>query len=122
MANSPSKRSSRIFPAAPAASLDDAAKLTTSYQPIVGLGSAKTSQLNVVATFAAETDTVIIQIEKNGVTQNLTYSYSDFYAPYNFVAGDYRLVADVRGYGITAARIGLSSTATVLHADLSAVC
>ena len=117
-------RSSGIFPSGSAGTDDDASKLTTSFQPIVGLGSAKTAQLNCVATFAADTDTVIIQVQKDGVTSNLTYSYSDFNVlnPYNFVAGDYRLTAYIRGFGITAARIGLSSTATVLHADFSAVC
>ena len=115
------KQSQGIFPNN-ASTDDDAGKLTTSFQPIVGLASAKTAQLNVVATFAADTDTVIIQTQKGGLTQNLTYGYSDFDAPFNFVAGSYRLVAYTRGYGITAARIGLSTTATVLHADFSATC
>lgn len=115
-------RSTSIFPNNAGAD-DAAAALTTSFQPIVGLGSAKTAQLNVVANFAADTDTVIIQVQKGGVTKNLTYGFSDFNVdnPYNFVAGDYRLVAYTRGSGITAARVGLSSTATVLFAGFSAV-
>ena len=38
------------------------------------------------------------------------------------LAGAYRLAAYVRGYGITKARVGLSSTATDIRADFSAVC
>ncbi|EAU74280.1 hypothetical protein [Synechococcus sp. RS9916] len=98
--------------------------MTTSFQPIVGLQSAKTAQINAVATFAADTDEVIIQVQKNGVTKNLTFGWNDFkdLNQTSFLSGEYRLVAYVRGYGITAARVGLSSTATNIRADFSAVC
>lgn len=117
---SPSAQSRGMFPNV-ASTDDDAGKLTTSFAPIVGLGSARTAQLNVVATFAAESDTVIIQVERNGNTVNLSYDYSDFDGPFSFLPGTYRLAAYTRGFGITAARIGLSSTATVEHADFSAI-
>ena len=104
---------------------DDAGLLTTSYQPIVGLGSAGTVQLNIVATLAADTDEVIVQVQKNGSTKNLTYGSDDFKGPAAgpaFVAGTYRTADYVRGHGITAVRVGLSSTATDIRADFSAVC
>nr|WP_115093681.1 hypothetical protein [Synechococcus sp. UW106] len=118
-----SRRSYGLFPNT-ASTDDDAGLLTTSFQPIVGLQSAKTAQLNIVATLSSETDEVIIQVQKNGQTKNLTYGWSDFQVPDSpaFLAGPYRLAAYVRGYGITAARVGLSSTATDIRADFSAVC
>ena len=117
------KRSHGIVPNT-ASTDDDAGKLTTSFQPIVGLQSAKTAQLNIVATLSSGTDEVIIQVQKNGQTKNLTYGWSDFKGQPlgSFVPGTYRLAAYVRGYGITAARVGLSSTATDIRADFSAVC
>ena len=118
-----SRRSYGLFPNT-ASTDDDAGLLTTSFQPIVGLQSAKTAQINIVATFAAESDEVIIQVQKNGQTKNLTYGWNDFKGKDlgSFVAGPYRLAAYVRGYGIDAARVGLSSTATDIRADFSAVC
>ena len=117
------RRSQGMFPNT-ASTDDDAGLLTTSFKSIVGLESAKTAQLNIVATLAAETDEVIIQVTKNGQTKNLTYGWDDFKGESlgSFVAGPYRLAAYVRGYGITAARVGLSSTATDIRADFSAVC
>ena len=118
------KRSQGLFPNT-ASTDDDAGLLTTSYQPIVGLGSAGTVQLNIVATLAADTDEVIVQVQKKGSTKNLTYGWDDFKGPAAgpaFVAGTYRLAAYTRGHGITAARVGLSSTATDIRADFSAVC
>ena len=117
----PKRRSYGLYPVT-ASTDDDAAVLTTSYQPIVGLGSAKTAQLNIVATLAAESDEVIIQVQKNGLTKNLTYGWNNFRGAEPFVAGTYRLAAYTRGHGITAARVGLSSTATDIRADFSAVC
>ncbi|QNI54496.1 hypothetical protein SynBIOSE41_01990 [Synechococcus sp. BIOS-E4-1] len=119
----PSRRSYGLFPNT-ASTDDEAGLLTTSFQPIVGLQSAKTAQINIVATFAADTDEVIIQVQKGGVTKNLTYGWGDFRGPSNpsFFPGEYRLAACTRGYGITAARVGLSSTATDIRADFSAVC
>lgn len=116
-------RSQGIFPNT-ASTDDDAGLLTTSYQPIVGLQSAKTAQINIVATLAAESDEVIIQVQKNGQTKNLTYGWNDFKGKTlsSFVPGPYRIAAYVRGYGITAARVGLSSTATDIRADFSAAC
>ena len=123
MATSPSRRSGGIFPNT-ASTDDDAGILTTSYQPIVGLGSARTAQINILATLSSESDEVIIQVQKGGSTKNLTYGWSDFRGPcqFSFVPGTYRLAAYTRGFGITAARIGLSSTATDIRADFSAVC
>ena len=117
------RRSYGLFPNT-ASTDDDAGLLTTSFQPIVGLASATTAQLNIVAILASETDEVIIQVQKNGQTKNLTYGWSDFQVPDSpaFLAGPYRLAAYVRGYGITAARVGLSSTATDIGGDFSAVC
>jgi len=119
----PSRRSYGLFPNT-ASTDDDAGLLTTSYQPVVGLQSAKTAQLNIVATFASDTDEVIVQVQKAGQTKNLTYGWSDFQGPNNpgFTPGEYRLAAYTRGFGITAARVGLSSTATEIRADISAVC
>ena len=93
------------------------------FQPIVGLQSAKTAQLNIVATFAADTDEVIVQVQKAGQTKNLTYGWSDFQGPNNpgFTPGEYRLAAYTLGFEITAARVGLLSTATDNRADFSAV-
>ena len=118
------KRSQGLFPNT-ASTDDDAGLLTTSFQPIVGLGSAGTVQLNIVATLAADTDEVIVQVQKNGQTKNLTYGWEDFKGPTDgpeFVPGTYRLAAYTRGFGITAARLGLSSTATDIRADFSAIC
>ena len=117
------RRSQGTFPNT-ASTDDDAGLLTTSFQPIVGLKSAKTAQLNIVATLAADTDEVV-QVQKNGQTKNLTYGGDDFKGPaagLAFVPGTYRLAAYTRGHGITDARVGLSSTATDIRADFSAVC
>ena len=116
------KRSQGLFPNT-ASTDDDAGVLTTSYQDIVGLGSAGTVQLNILATLAAESDEVIIQIQKNGGTKNLTYGWNDLRPKHlvSFVPGTYRIADHVRGHGITAARVGLSSTATDIRADFSAV-
>ena len=68
---------------------------------------------------------MIVQVQKNGSTKNLTYCWDDFKghaAGLVFVPGAYRLPAYTRGHGITAARVGLSSTATEIRADFSAVC
>ena len=73
-----SRSSSGVFPAAAAINPDDAAKLTTSYSLPVGLASAKTVQLDVKATFAADSDTVTIQVQRGGSTVNETLSYDDF--------------------------------------------
>jgi len=119
---SPQSQSAGIFPKAAAINPDDAAKLTTSYSLPVGVGSARTVQLDVIATFAADTDTVILQIQRNGVTQNLTLGYDDFTtdnAP--FVAGEHRTAAHIRGFGITGLRVGLSSTATDIFASAGPV-
>lgn len=118
-----SRQSTGLFPNT-ASTDDDAGLLTTSFQPIVGLQSAKTAQINIVATFASDTDEVIIQVRKGDLTSNLTYGWGDFRGPSNpsFFPGEYRLAAYIRGYGITAARVGLSSTATEIRADVSAVC
>lgn len=119
---SPSPRSSGIFPASAVINPDDAAKLTTSYSLPVGVGSAKTVQLDVIATFAADTDTVIIQIERNGVTVNETLSYDDFVTDNAaFVAGEHRTSLHLRGFGITGLRVGLSSTASSIFASAGPV-
>ena len=117
------KRSQGLFPNT-ASTDDDAGLLTTSYQPIVGLGSAGTVQLNIVATLAADTDEVIVQVQKNGSTKNLTYGWNDLKPKHlvSFAPGTYRIADYVRGHGITAARVGLSSTATDIRVDFSAVC
>ena len=103
---------------------DNAGLLTTTFRSVLGLQYAVNAQLNCVADFATEDDEVIIQIERNGVISNLTYNFLDFQpaGQYNFIPGAYRLAAYTRGFGITGARIGLSSTATNIQADFSAVC
>ena len=68
---------------------------------------------------------MIVQVQKNGSTKNLTYGWNDFKGPSagpTFVPGTYRLAAYTRGFGITAARLGLSSTASDIRADFSAFC
>ena len=118
----PKRQSQGIFPTAAVINPDDAAKLTTSYSLPVGVGSAKTVQLDVIATFAADTDTAILQIERNGVTVNETLTYDDFVtdnAP--FVAGEHRTSLHLRGFGITGLRVGLSSTATSIYASAGPV-
>ena len=75
-----SRRSQGLFPNT-ASTDDDAGLLTTSFQPIVGLASATTAQLNIVATLAAESDEVIVQVQKNGSTKNLTYGGSGSGSP-----------------------------------------
>ena len=120
--STPSSRSQGIFPAAAAINPDDAAKLTTSYSLPVGVASAKTVQLDVKATFAADTDVVLIQVQRNGVTVNQTLAYNDFVtdnAP--FVAGEHRTSLCLRGFGISGLRIGLSSTATNIYASAGPV-
>ena len=118
----PKRRSTGIFPAAAVINPDDAAKLTTSYSLPVGVGSAKTVQLDVIATFAADTDTVIIQIERNGVTVNETLTYDDFLTDNAaFVAGEHRTSLNLRGSGINGLRLGLSSTASNVYASCGPV-
>ena len=115
-------RSSAIFPAGAAQNPDDAAKLTSSFTLPVGVASAKTVQVDVKATFAAPSDTVIIQIERNGVTVNQTLTYDDFVtdnAP--FVAGEHRTSLHLRGFNISGLRIGLSSTASNIYASCGPV-
>ena len=117
----PKRQSQGIFPTN-AGNFDDAAKLTTSYSLPVGVGSAKTVQIDVAATFAADTDEVLIQIQSASGTRNLTLGYDDFVtdnAP--FVAGEHRTSAHVRGFGITGLRVGLSSTATSIYASAGPV-
>ena len=117
------KRSQGVFPTT-ASHDDDAGILTTSYGLPVGVGSAKTFQFNIVADFAADTDEVIVQVQKNGQTKNLTFTWADakLDKPGTFTAGTYRIAAYHRGHGITGLRIGLSSTATNVRVDCSAVC
>ena len=115
-------RSSAIFPAGAAQNPDDAAKLTSSFTLPVGVASAKTVQVDVKATFADPSDTVIIQIERNGVTVNETLAYDDFFtdnAP--FVAGEHRTSLHLRGFNISGLRIGLSSTASNIYASCGPV-
>ena len=100
---------------------DHAGQLTTTYKTILGLQYAQNAQLNIVATFASESDEVIIQLQKGGGTKNLTYTFSDTRSSGSFTPGTYRIVAYVRGFGITASRIGLSSTAVIENANWSAV-
>ena len=117
-----SRSSSGNFPAAAAINPDDAAKRTTSYSLPVGVGSAKTVQLDVIATFAAATDTVIIPIERNGVTVNETLTYDDFVTDNAaIVAGEHRTSLHLRGFGITGLRVGLSSTASSIFASAGPV-
>ena len=113
-----SRSSSGVFPAAAAINPDDAAKLTTSYSLPVGVASAKALQVDVKATFAAPSDTVIIQIERNGVTVNETLGYDDFTTDNAaFVAGEHCTSIHLRGFGISGLRIGLSSTASNIYAS-----
>ena len=115
-------RSSAIFAAAAAINPDDAAKLTSSFTLPVGVGSANTVQLDVKATFAAQSDTVIIQIERNGVTVNETLGYDDFTTDNAaFVAGEHRTSIYLRGFGISGLRVGLSSTASNIYASCGPV-
>lgn len=116
------QRSSGIIPSSPANNDDSAALLTTTYTLPVGVSTASTVQLDVVATLAADTDQVIIQLDKNGTTKNIILGWNDFRGnTFNFVAGDYRAIAYFRGFGVDGVRIGLSSTATVISATCSAV-
>ena len=116
------RSSSAIFPAKAAQNPDDAAKLTTSFTLPGGVGSAKTVQIDVKATFAADTDTVIIQIQRNGNTINETLGYEDFTTDNAaFVAGEHRTSLHLRGFGITGLRVGLSSTATSIYASAGPV-
>ena len=117
-----SRSSSGVFPVAAAINPDDAAKLTTSYSLPVGLASAKTVQLDVKATFAADSDTVIIQVQRGGSTVNETLSYDDFVTDNAaFVAGDHRTSLHLRCFNISGLRIGLSSTASNIHASCGPV-
>ena len=115
-------RSSAIFPARAAQNPDDAAKLTTSYSLPGGVASARTVQIDVKATFAADTDTVIIQIQRNGATINETLGYDDFTTDNaSFVAGEHRTSLHLRGFGITGLRVGLSSTASNIYVSCGLV-
>ena len=118
----PRRQSYGMFPTN-AANLDDAAELSTTYSLPLGVGSAKTVQIDVVADFAADSDEVIIQIQRNGTTENLTLGYDQFKGPsYSaFAAGTYRTSAHVRGHHISGLRIGLSSTATSIYASAGPV-
>ena len=71
------QRSRGLFPNT-ASTDDDAGLLTSSFKSIVGLASAKTAQINIVASFASEDDEVIVQVQNNGVTKNLTFGWNDF--------------------------------------------
>jgi len=117
------RRSSGLFPRNQSTD-DDAGLLTTTYSLPVGVASAKTFQLNIVANFAADTDEVIIQIQKGAATKNVTYSWQDSDAGNfnNFAPGEYRIQAYQRGFGIEGLRVGLSSTATDIRVDCSATC
>ena len=119
---SPSPRSSGIFPTAAVINPDDAAKLTTTYSLPVGVASARTVQIDVKATFALQSDTVIIQIQRNGHTINETLTYDDFVTDNAaFVAGEHCTALHLRGFGITGLRVGLSSTATDVYASCGPV-
>ena len=75
------------------------------------------------ATFAADTDTVIIQIQHNGNTVNETLGYEDSITDNAaFVAGEHRTSLHVRGFGISGLRVGLSRTATNIYASCGPVC
>lgn len=118
-----SRQSQGMFPTN-AGNFDDAAQLSTTYSQPVGVGSAKTVQIDVVATFAADTDEVIIQVQRNGTTENLTLGWDEFKVPgagFAFAAGRYRTSAHIRGFGITGLRVGLSSTATNVYASAGPV-
>ena len=102
---------------------DDAGLLTTTYSLPLGVSSARTCQLNLLATFTDETDEIIIQVQKGGLTKNLTYTFQDSETgTQQFTSGEYRIVAYLRGFGVTGLRVGLSSTATDIRADISALC
>ncbi|MDA9149475.1 hypothetical protein N9N71_02970 [Synechococcus sp. AH-229-G18] len=108
---------------------DDEGRLTTTYQNIGGVGTARSVQINAVCEFSSVDDQLIIQLQKrdadnNLTTKNLTFGYTEFNAdnPYSFTAGPYRLQSTFRGFGVEGARIGLSSTVTVENCNLSAVC
>ena len=120
----PRKQSQGIF-ATNAGNFDDAAELSTTYSLPVGVGSAKTVQIDVVAEFAADTDEVIIQIQReSGAVENLTLGWSEFKPRHGlsaFAAGTYRTSAHVRGHHIKGLRIGLSSTATSIYASAGPV-
>ena len=114
MASTPQQRSIGMYPTT-AGNQDSSAQLTTTYSLPTGLDSAPTFELDVLATFSAEEDEVIIQVQRNGQTKNITYDWNDF-RPRNqqsYVNGTYRLISHHRGYGVTGIRIGLSTTATV---------
>jgi len=116
------KRSQGLFPVNSSTD-DDSGLLTTTYSLPVGVASAKTFQFNIVANFAADTDEVIIQIQKGDATKNLRYTFQDSQPGANpFVAGEYRIQAFHRGFGIEGLRVGLSSTATDIRVDCSATC
>ena len=118
-----SRQSLGIFPAAAAINPDDAAKLTTTYSLPVGVASARTLQVDVKATFANQSDTIILQIQRNGVTVNETLTYDDFTADNApFVAGEHRTSLHLRGFGLSGLRVGLSSTATDIYASAGPVC
>ena len=123
MVSKSTAQSSGMFPNL-ASTDDEDGLLTTTFRSVLGLNTANNAQLNCVADFATEDDKVIVQIQRNGVIKNLTYTWLDFQLPgeLNFYPDSYRLVAYTRGYGITAARVGLSSTATNIQANFSAVC
>ena len=117
-----SRQSLGIFPAVAAINPDDAAKLTTTYSLPVGVASARTVQIDVKATFALQSDTVIIQIQRNGHTINETLTYDDFVTDNAaFVAGEHRTSLHRRGFGITGLRVGLSSTASSIFASAGPV-
>lgn len=121
MAKSPSQRSSGLFPVT-GNDFDEAAALQIglAYSLPVGCASAKTIQLNVAADFAAQSDEVIIQYQRNGTTANLVLGYEEF-SRGSFVPGFYRTAVQIRGFGLEGLRIGLSSTATAIEASVSAV-
>ena len=108
----------RNFPAGAAQNPDDAAKLTTSYSLPGGVAYATTVQVDVKDNLATETNVVIIQVQRKGVTRNETLTYEVFItdnAP--FVAGDHRTSLHMRCFSITGLRIGLSLTATNIYAS-----
>ena len=118
----PKRQSQGMYPTN-AGNFDHAAELSTTYSLPVGVGSAKTVQLDVVAVFANQSDEVIIQIQRNGTTENLTLGWDEFKgsAYPAFAAGSYRTSAHVRGHHISGLRIGLSSTATGIYASAGPV-
>ena len=123
MASKSTAQSRGMFPVN-ASTDDNAGRLTTSFQSVLGLNTASNAQINCVADLATEDDEVIFQIERNGGISNLTYGWSAFQpaGQYYFSPGAYRMTAYLRGFGITGVRIGLSSTVTNIQADISAVC